>query len=327
MKHPLFSYRSLISIISTLIIIIIVSCEDENVAILTKEVKDINQISAMCFGQISDNEGIVEKGFCWDTLPNPSIDKKKITVTLGSTTFSGLIRPLKPLTTYYIRAYVTTRSSVYYGNEIQITTLNNIFVDPRDERIYKMITIGTQTWMAENLNAIKFNDGTDIPLVTNSSVWDYIETPGYCWYENNQVVFGETYGPLYNWYAVQTQKLCPLGWHVPTDSEWNALIIYCGGDQVAGNKLKESKNSHWSFPNTGATNETGFTALPGGFRDYNGDFITVNLLGYWWCSTEGGDWSAWYRYMHKDFSNVFRINENKQRGFSVRCIKDENLTQ
>lgn len=298
-------------------------CEDPEIQVQTVEVKEVNQISAKCVGQISDNEKIIEKGFCWDTLSNPTIDHYKLKVTSNSTTYSGVIRPLKALTTYYIRAYAMTESSVFYGNMIQITTLNNTFVDPRDGRNYKMITIGTQTWMAENLNTIKYNDGTDIPQVTNPSSWNYIETPAYCWYENNQELFGETYGPLYNWYVVNTGKLCPLGWHVPSDSEWTTLVNYCGGDQIAGNKLKEIKNFHWSYPNTGADNESGFTALPGGFRDYNGDFITVNLLGYWWCSSEGGDWCAWYRYMHKDFPNVFRLNGNKQYGLSVRCIKDE----
>ena len=298
-------------------------CEDPEIQVQTVEVKEVNQISAKCVGQISDNENVIEKGFCWDTLSTPTVDHHKLKVTSNSTTYSGVIRPLKALKTYYIRAYAMTESSVFYGNMIQITTLNNTFVDPRDGRNYKMITIGTQTWMAENLNTIKYNDGTDIPQVTNPSSWNYIETPAYCWYENNQELFGETYGPLYNWYVVNTGKLCPLGWHVPSDSEWTTLVNYCGGDQIAGNKLKEIKNFHWSYPNTGADNESGFTALPGGFRDYNGDFITVNLLGYWWCSSEGGDWCAWYRYMHKDFPNVFRLNGNKQYGLSVRCIKDE----
>lgn len=298
-------------------------CEDPEIKVQTVEVKEVNQISAKCVGQISDNENVIEKGFCWDTLSTPTVDHHKLKVTSNSTTYSVVIRPLKALKTYYIRAYAMTESSVFYGNMIQITTLNNTFVDSRDGRNYKMITIGTQTWMAENLNATEYNDGTDIPLVTSSSAWDYIETPGYCWYENNPDIYGEIYGPLYNWYAVNSGKLCPNGWHVPSDIEWSTLVNYYGGDLVAGNRLKESRNDHWSAPNTGADNESGFTALPGGFRDYNGDFITVNLLGYWWCATEGEDWSAWYRYMHKDFPNVFRLNGNKQYGLSVRCIKDE----
>ncbi|HPS71855.1 MAG TPA: FISUMP domain-containing protein [Bacteroidales bacterium] len=327
MKKNQYYFNFVLLHLILLAIFLLQSCDKNKITILTKEVKDVNQISAKCTGQVSDNEKIIEKGFCWDTLSSPTIDHYKLKVESNSTTYSGIIRPLKSLKTYYIRAYAMTESSVFYGNMIQITTLNNTFVDPRDGRNYKMITIGTQTWMAENLNTIKYNDGTDIPQVTNPSSWNYIETPAYCWYENNQELFGETYGPLYNWYSVNTGKLCPLGWHVPSDSEWSTLVNYCGGDQIAGNKLKEIKNFHWSYPNTGADNESGFTALPGGFRDYNGDFITVNLLGYWWCSSEGGDWCAWYRYMHKDFSNVIRVNENKKRGLSVRCVKDENLIQ
>lgn len=195
MKKNQYYFNFVLLHLILLAIFLLQSCDKNKINILTKEVKDVNQISAKCTGQVSDNVKIIEKGFCWDTLSSPTIDHYKLKVESNSTTYSGIIRPLKSLKTYYIRAYAMTESSVFYGNMIQITTLNDTFVDSRDGRKYKMITIGTQTWMAENLNTIKYNDGTDIPQVTNPSSWNYIETPAYCWYENNQELFGETYGP------------------------------------------------------------------------------------------------------------------------------------
>ena len=191
-----------------------------------------------------------------------------------------------------------------------------------DGNIYQTITLGTQIWMAENLKTIKYNDDTPISMVTDNTSWSNLTSPAYCYYDNDETMYKNTYGVLYNWYAVNTGKLCPIGWHVPTVADWDLMIEYLGGEDVAGGKLKEAGLAHWADPNTGATNETGFTALPGGFRNYDGTFYDVGDLGYCWSATENDATSAWYSYLHYYDSSVGKTNGSKKYGFSVRCIKD-----
>ena len=154
--------------------------------------------------------------------------------------------------------------------------------------------------MAENLRTTKFNDGTPIPLVEEESDWINLTTPGYCWYENDRKGYGATYGPLYNWYAVETGKLCPVGWHVPTDMDWEKLRNFVGDSvyfsyindkkiltRVSGMKLKEAGSNHWEFNDSiYSTDEFGFSALPGGARSVYGHFFEIGLFGAWWSSTE-----------------------------------------
>ncbi len=185
-----------------------------------------------------------------------------------------------------------------------------------DGNVYGIVKIGDQVWMAENLKTTKFNDGAPIPLTTDETEWMGLTSPGYCWYDNDEPSHGDTYGALYNWYTVNTGKLCPDGWHVPTDAEWTALTDLLGGESVAGGKLKESGTLHWNSPNTGATDEVGFTALPGGFRD--SQFSQMGNLGYWWTSTVG----PMRRRLNFEYSNVHRDNSNYFYGFTVRCIKN-----
>jgi uncharacterized protein (TIGR02145 family) len=143
-----------------------------------------------------------------------------------------------------------------------------------------------------------------------------------------------TYGVLYNWSAAMNgaassttnpsgiQGVCPTGWHLPSDAEWTELTDYLGGTTIAGGKLKETGTTHWASPNTGATNETGFTALPGGYRVNNGTFYDFGYNGNWWSATEYNATNAWYRYMIYFDSNVNRNGNNKELGFSVRCVRD-----
>ena len=139
------------------------------------------------------------------------------------------------------------------------------FTDPRDGHVYKWVKIGTQIWMAENLSATKYNDGTAIPNVTDNTKWGTLKTPSYCYY-NNGLIFYNTYGALYNWYTVNTGNLAPIGWHVPTDAEWTILTTHLrGGDYSGGEELKESSTIYWIKSNTGATNTSGFMAFPSGF--------------------------------------------------------------
>lgn len=191
-----------------------------------------------------------------------------------------------------------------------------------DGNVYNIVTIGTQTWLVENLKVTKYNDTTDIPLVTGSTAWENLTTSAYCWYENNEAAHKNPYGALYNWYTVNTSNLCPTGWHVPTNLEWIILTDFLEGESLAGGKLKETGTSHWASPNTAATNESGFTALPGGARFSFGPFNFVGDYGYWWSSSESNTAEAWGRRMDYDSSHVFRDSFIKQSGFSVRCLKD-----
>ncbi len=191
----------------------------------------------------------------------------------------------------------------------------------KDGNVYISVTIGTQEWMVENLKTTKYNDGSSIPLVTGNAEWEALTTPGYCWYDND-ITNKTPYGALYNWYAVNTGKLCPTGWHVPTDAEWTTLTTYLGGESVAGGKLKEAGTTHWASPNTGAMDEYDFMALPGGGRDYDGTFGNVGSSGYWWSATEYSATDTYCRTMYYDYSRVFRNYVSMKCGFPVRCVKD-----
>jgi uncharacterized protein (TIGR02145 family) len=192
-----------------------------------------------------------------------------------------------------------------------------------DGNTYKTVTIDTQTWMAENLRAVRYKNGSVIPLVTDSTAWCNLTTPGYCWYNNDEATYKATYGALYNWYTVSTGNLCPTGWHVPTDAEWTTLVAYLGGRHIAGGKLKETGTTHWASPNLEAINETGFTALPGGFHyvEIPWPFCKIGYEGYWWTSTEDNTDKAWERDMGYDNSIANRFNNSKKSGLSVRCLR------
>lgn len=202
-------------------------------------------------------------------------------------------------------------------------------VTDADSNVYNTVTIGTQTWMSENLKTTKYNDGTDIPIVSSNTEWGSLSSPGYCYYKNNQTTYGKTYGALYNWYVVETGKLCPTGWHVPTDAEWTILTDYLGGLNVAGGKLKETCTTHWYSPNTGATNESGFSGLPGGGRGHLGAFYSNGAYpqgthGGWWSSSKDGPSKAYGRVLNHNSEKVTdgSYDYGFKGGSSIRCLKD-----
>jgi uncharacterized protein (TIGR02145 family) len=194
-------------------------------------------------------------------------------------------------------------------------------VTDSDGNVYHTVTIGTQTWMVENLKTTKYNDGNDIHYGT-SGEWADLTTAAFCWYNDSMSVYKEPYGALYNWYAVNTGMLCPAGWHVPSEAEWNTLVTYLGGEDVAGGKLKETGTTHWFDPNEGATNETGFTALPGGSRYDYATYNFINYFGYWWCTDPYDAEYAWFRQIINNYSGVYSNSAYKHCGLSVRCIKN-----
>lgn len=193
-------------------------------------------------------------------------------------------------------------------------------VSDADGNIYKWIKIDDKIWMAENLKTTKYNDGTDITNITDWSEWYNLSSGAYCWYDNDSANYADTYGALYNWYTVESVNLCPSGWHVPTHEEWTLLTDYLGGINVAGDKLKEAGATHW-VTNNEATNETGFTAIPGGYRNEYGFFEEI-YNGFWWSATERYTDEAWRRRMESSYSNVSVLSDKKLYGISVRCLKD-----
>ncbi|NBC81741.1 MAG: hypothetical protein GVY19_00010 [Bacteroidetes bacterium] len=201
-----------------------------------------------------------------------------------------------------------------------------------DGNTYKTVKIGNQEWMAENLKTTKYNDRTNIPLETSPIVWYSLTTPAYCWYDNDEATYKPDYGALYNWYVVETRKLCPDGWYVPSDKDWKQLEMYLGmGLEEAdkrtswrgtneGLKIKEAGKTHW-ITNVHSTNESGFTALPGGHRNVQlGEFFEATYSGKWWSSTELNN-TGWYRELSYNRNTIFRDNDDKGYGYSVRCIK------
>jgi uncharacterized protein (TIGR02145 family) len=198
---------------------------------------------------------------------------------------------------------------------------DNIVTDI-DGNIYHTITIGAQTWMLEDLRTTHYRNGDPVPEVIDNSNWESLNNGAYCNYENNNDI-SDTYGLLYNWFAINDKRgLAPEGWHIPSNDEWLQLADYLGGAADAGGKLKESGTAHWISPNVGATNESGFTALPDGCRMANGIFVSINESGHWWRKDEFTDESgvSWYMsYSYKLLGWAFYL---KQYGFSVRCVKD-----
>jgi uncharacterized protein (TIGR02145 family) len=200
----------------------------------------------------------------------------------------------------------------------------------QEGNVYKTIVIGAQEWMAENLNTSIYRNGDAIPTGLSNADWENtINTQQGAWaYYNNDESYACPYGKLYNWYAcVDTRQLCPVGWHVPTDAEWTVLTDFVGGEAVAGGKMKttgtiEAATGLWYSPNTGATNSSGFSGAPGGFRYNVGDYSNVGGSGYWWSSSEGESDLAWIRDLFYLNDGALRIDYFKQYGFSVRCLRD-----
>jgi len=192
--------------------------------------------------------------------------------------------------------------------------------------IYHTVTIGNQVWMVENLKVTKFIDGSTIPLVTDDTAWVGLTTPAYSWYNNDLKSNKELYGALYNWYAVNSGKLAPTGWHIPSEQELDTLLAYLGGHYLAGGKLKsigtvDSQNGLWMSPNEGATNESGFTAYPGGYRVYS--FSDISKKGNWWSSTSTSPLASAYLFYLSYYSqDAILAFAGQDLGLSVRCIKN-----
>jgi uncharacterized protein (TIGR02145 family) len=278
---------------------------------------------AVTGGEVTANGGgtITASGVCYGTTANPDITGVHTTDGTVTGTFISTLSGLTDGTVYYVRAYATNSAGTAYGSQVQFLTK----VSDKEGYLYNTVLIGNQVWMAENLRTKKYNDDSDVTLVTDPTVWAALTSEGYCWYNNDEATNKPLYGAMYNWFAVNKGNLCPTGWHVPTDEEWTTLTTTLGGESVAGGKLKEDGTTHWLSPNTGATNESGFTALPGGYRyRLNGTFNDVGKLSYWWSSTEYiyDTAKGYYREMFNDQASVSREGAYKTAGKYVRCLKN-----
>jgi uncharacterized protein (TIGR02145 family) len=202
---------------------------------------------------------------------------------------------------------------------------NNAITDI-DGNVYHTVIIGTQVWMVENLRTTKYNDGYDITFAFDETAWEANTSGAYTWYNNNIDPNKDSYGALYNLFAVNTGKLAPKGWHVSTDQDWTILIDFLGGDSIARDKLREVGTAHWKSPNEDATNETGFTALPGGDRCIINvckvNFEGIGDIGSWWSPEDNNEVYTFERTISSNYPKVFRDKVNYYMGFSVRCVKD-----
>ena len=318
-------------VMTGLLSMLVNSCADPEASIAlpvvsTDAVTNITSTSATCGGNITSDGGatIHSRGVCWSKWNPPTIFNKLTNDGSGDGGFTSNITGLSGDSTYFVCAYATNMSGTAYGKVISFKTQpgSNGTVTDIDGNSYNYITIGTQVWMAENLKVTKYRDGSAIPNGFNLQTWGGLTSGAYLDY-NDDPIGSNTYGRLYNWYAINDSRdIAPVGWHVPTDSEWSVLTTYLGGEDIAGGKLKETGTSHWETPNYAATNSTNFTALPGGCCDTYDTYGGIYHSGYWWGSTESTSSNAYYRLMYYAWGGTSRYAADKANGFSVRCIKD-----
>lgn len=294
-----------------------------NIPVLTTTaVTGINITTAISGGTITSDGGapVTARGVCWSTVPpNPDITDNKTNDGTGLGSFVSNPGGLTESTHYYLAAYATNRIGTAYGATIMFTTKGSTgTVTDIDGNLYPTITIGHQVWMAENLQVTHYANGDAIPEANNDSIWSNQTSGAYCLY-NFDLTNKNIYGALYNFYAVTDNRgIAPAGWHVPTGSEFDTLINFLGNDVQAGGKMKETGTVHWLSPNTGATNESGFTALPGGSTGFN----DLHYIGYWWTATKANQTDASAFYISYDGAGISGGEFGNSTGYSVRCVKN-----
>jgi len=254
----------------------------------------------------------------------PTTEYEKIgEVGVDKTTYTDVEYAADQVNYYQIRAKsdvansITTPSVSVNTSEVAIT-LTDI-----DGNTYKAVRIGTQIWMAENLKVTHYRNGDSIPNIKDETAWSSLTTGACCSYNNNNEN-SITYGKIYNWYAVEdSRNIAPAGWHVPTNSEWTTLANYLGGENKAGGKLKEAGTEHWYSPNIAATNQYGFTAVPGGCRLSIGEFIYIRYSGYWWSAKESATPLVFWWKMNNDGATLDNGGwSDMESGYCIRCVKD-----
>ncbi|MEX2590714.1 MAG: fibrobacter succinogenes major paralogous domain-containing protein [Chitinophagales bacterium] len=326
--------------------------------VYTYQIDNITSTGAETGGVVTDDGGlpITQQGICWSRNPNPTIADNFTTDNSvpGTTSFHSILSGLTPRFVYYFRAYATNSNGTAYGDERMFTTLSGgipIVSNPgsgvtdQNGNTYSTIVLGNgQEWMSENLRTSKYANGDPIPNVTLKQQWGGLSVGAWCHYDNDSS-YESPYGKLYNWYAIMdSRNICPTGWHVPSDLDWHSFTGYLDPtfrpdenqfftaySLTAGDKIKMTGTQYWSSSNQNATNESGFSGLPGGGRDSgtfggpatsDGDF-RITEAGNWWSTSqeEGYDW--FYTIIDRQSSiERFRDINAKRNGLSVRCIKD-----
>ena len=323
--------------------------------IVKASVGGIEETSVSLGGEVLNDGGteVTARGVCWSTSNGPVLTDSKTTDGSGTGKFTSTPTGLTPATTYYIRAYATNAAGTKYGEEHSFTTLSIETITDYDGNDYNQVRICNQIWLKENLKSTQYADGSSIPLVEDVETWNALtrNDRAYCWYDNN-ISEGDTYGALYTWAAAMNgasgsetnpsgvQGVCPAGWHLPSDTEWQELEICLGmsesearnswrerGESI-GSKLKETGVVHWESPNIDATNESGFTALPAGYRESSSDYYPLGFSwkgshGFFWTATEWSDTTSITRFLMPNESYIQRSsNYDTKIGYSVRCIKN-----
>jgi uncharacterized protein (TIGR02145 family) len=294
-------------------------------SLTTNNVTNIGLSSAVSGGNVTmDNGGTVsERGICYNTTGNPTTGNSTVPGGSGTGTFSVNITGLSQGTVYYVRAYAINSAGISYGNQMRFSTS----VSDINNNIYSTVIIGNQIWMRSDLKATIYNDNSSsIPIVTDPAVWITTTAPAYCWFDNASSN-SSTYGILYNWYAVETGRICPTGWHVPTDTEFETmemslgmssgevdLTTWRGTDE--GSQMKSA--TQWN-----GTNASGFSAIPGGYRRADtGNFYGLGILTYWWTASEYSGAEATYRLLDTENSGIFKNATSKRGGKFIRCVKN-----
>lgn len=316
--------------------------------VTTTAIVALTETSAEISGEVTSDGGdpVTARGICWSTGPEPTISDNTVPEGAGVSTFTGEITGLSIFTRYYVRAYATNEVGTAYGEELTFRTKwNNATVTDYDGNVYNTVAIGDQIWLARNLSTTRYSDGTAIQLVESTSGWEALnfDDKAYCWYENN-IGNINTYGALYTWAAAARgdssklnpsglQGACPDGYHLPSDEEWKDLEMALGmtleeADMTGprgtdeGGQLKETGNDHWGGENIGATNESGFTGLGNGERDFNGNFLFLGYIAPIWSSSQYSDSQAWIRALHYDNEKITRNPYTKSNGYAIRCVRD-----
>ncbi len=292
----------------------------------TAAVSFITGTTAIAGGNIINNSGaiITARGIAWDISPNPTLSNSFTNEGIGTGSYFSSLTGLTTNTVYYVRAYATNSAGTAYGNEVSFTTTagTGIVTNPGagvtfDGYTYTSILLGNgQEWMAENLRTTSYANGDPIPNVTDEE-WVSLTAGAWCHYDNDNQ-FETPYGKLYNWYTVaDSRNVCPTGWHVPTNAEYTLLTDFLGGEAVAGGKMKSTGLEYW-VENTDATNESGFSGLPGGRRP----FSYIHFFGSWWSSTASEEAIALMRYLTYNTGDIPTSGAYKGDGLSVRCLRD-----
>jgi uncharacterized protein (TIGR02145 family) len=301
-------------------------------SVTTDSTITVTDSSARIGGRVDStgSEPLLSHGMEWKRAADHDSAYVRLEAPRDSLIFQFLIGGLSPKTSYSARAFASSAAGTSFGKVVSFTTdtLPDLScpttVTDIDGNVYQTIKIGTRCWMKENLRTSKFRNGTTLKANLDAATWSTLQAGSYSRYADVPAN-GTTYGYLYNQYAVlDAGKICPAGWHVPTDADWSELETSLGGASVAGGKLKAIgtlPNGLWQSPNTGASNSSGFNALPGGKRTTPGDFEELGHKGYWWCA--GTQNTVKPRSLSSASGSSSVVSAfNRTDGFSIRCVAD-----